>query len=48
VGFDISQARIVGPYGSEWRGDDLRVGDRVRVVLAPDRRLVQQVSVLAD
>jgi hypothetical protein len=48
VGFDISQGRIVGPGGSEWRGENLHVGDRVRVELTPDRTLVQQVRVLAD
>ena len=46
--FDISEARIVGPSGSEWKGQDLRVGDRVRVTLTADGRLVQQIDVLPD
>jgi 3-dehydroquinate synthase class II len=46
--FDIGEARIVGPDGDEWKGQDLRVGDRVRVQLTADGRLVQQVSELAD
>jgi hypothetical protein len=46
--FDIGEARIVGPDGAEWKGQDLRVGARVRVQLTADGRLVQQVRVLAD
>jgi hypothetical protein len=46
--FDISEARIVGPDGNEWKGQDLRIGDRVRVGLTAGGRLVQQVSVLRD
>jgi hypothetical protein len=46
--FDISEARIVGPSGSEWKGQDLRVGDPVRVTLTADGRLVQQINVLPD
>ena len=46
--FDIGEARIVGPDGDEWKGQDLRVGARVRVQLTADGRLVQQVSVLAQ
>jgi hypothetical protein len=46
--FDISEARIVGPSGSEWKGQDLRVGDPVRVTLTTDGRLVQQINVLPD
>jgi hypothetical protein len=46
--FDIGEARIVGPSGDEWKGQDLHVGDRVRVALTPDGTLVQQVSVLPD
>jgi hypothetical protein len=46
--FDIGEARIVGPSGNEWKGDDLRIGDRVRVELTADGTLVQQVSVLPD
>jgi hypothetical protein len=46
IRFDISEARIVGPVGDEWKGQDLQVGDRVRLELAADGRLVQQVSVL--
>jgi hypothetical protein len=45
---DMSQARIVGPSGAEWKGQDLYIGDRVRVELTADRRLVQQISVLPD
>jgi hypothetical protein len=48
VRFDIGEARIVGPDGAEWKGQDLRVGDRVRVQLTADGRLVQQVSELVD
>jgi hypothetical protein len=46
--FDIRGARIVGRSGNEWKVGDLWVGDRVRVELTPDRRLVQQITVLAD
>ena len=46
--FDISEARIVGPSGAEWKGEDLRVGDPVRVEMTTDGTLVQQVSVLPD
>jgi hypothetical protein len=46
IRFDMSEARIVGPDGNEWKGQDLRVGDRVRVELTADRKLVQQISVL--
>jgi hypothetical protein len=46
--FDIREARIVGPSGAEWKGEDLRIGDRVRVTLAADGRLVQQVRKLPD
>jgi hypothetical protein len=46
--FDISEARIVGPSGNEWRAENLRSGDRVRVELTAGGRLVQQVSVLRD
>lgn len=45
VRFDIREARIVGPSGSEWKGQDLLRGDRVRVRLVAGGRLVQQVSV---
>jgi hypothetical protein len=48
VRFDMSEARIVGPSGAEWKGQDLRVGDRVRVALTDDGKLVQQISVLPD
>jgi hypothetical protein len=46
--FDMGEARIVGPDGSEWKGQDLRIGDRVRVELTADGTLVQQISVLPD
>jgi hypothetical protein len=45
---DISEARIVGPSGAEWKGEDLRVGDPVRVEMTEDGKLVRQVSVLPD
>jgi len=48
VRFDITEGRVVGPSGSELKGEDLRVGDRVRVEMAIDRPLVQQVVVLGD
>jgi hypothetical protein len=48
VRFDMTEARIVGPSGSEWKGQDIYIGDRVRVQLTADRRLVQQISVLPD
>ena len=44
--FDIQHARIVGPGGAEWKVGDLQVGDRVRVVLAPGRTIVQEVRVV--
>jgi hypothetical protein len=46
--FDIGEARIVGPDGNEWKAEDLKNGDRVRVELTADRKLVQQVTVLKD
>jgi hypothetical protein len=46
--FDIGEARIVGPSGAEWKGQDLHLGDRVRVELTADGTLVQQISVLPD
>jgi len=48
IRFDISEARIVGPSGAEWKGQDLHRGDRVRVAMTANGRLVQQVSVLPD
>jgi hypothetical protein len=48
LGLDMGEARIVGPSGSEWKGQDLRLGDRVHVVMTPDGRLVQQINVLPD
>jgi hypothetical protein len=44
--FDIPRARIVGPGGAEGKVGDLQVGDRVRVVLAPGRTIVQEVRVV--
>ena len=44
--FDISEARVVGPDGDEWKVGDLSKGDRVRVVMAGGGRLVQEVRVL--
>jgi hypothetical protein len=44
--FDMGEARIVGPSGAEWKGQDLRLGDRVRVTMTDDGTLVQQISVL--
>ena len=46
--FDIGYARIVDPDGEELKGQDLKIGARVRVQLTADGRLVQQVSVLAQ
>ena len=46
--FDVSEARIVGPSGNEWKGQDLWIGDRVLVELTANGRLVQQISVLPD
>src|SRR5262249_6694241 len=45
---NMSQARILGPSGGEWKADDLRNGDRVRVELTADLRLVQQIRVLEE
>jgi hypothetical protein len=45
---DMGQARIVGPSGSELKGQDLRLGDRVRVTMTADGTLVQQINVLPD
>ncbi len=44
--FDMSEARIVGPSGAEWKGEDVWVGDRVRVELTRDLSLVKQITVL--
>jgi hypothetical protein len=44
--FDIGEARIVGPSGNEWKGGDLQIGDRVRLTMADNDRLVQQINVL--
>jgi uncharacterized protein (TIGR03000 family) len=46
--FDMSEARIVGPSGAEWKGEDLKIGDPVRVEMTSDGTLVQQISVLPD
>jgi hypothetical protein len=46
--FDIAEARIVGPSGAEWKGQDLHIGDRVRVEMTEDGTLVQQVRVLPE
>jgi hypothetical protein len=46
--FNISEARIVGLFGAEWKGEDLNVGDRVRVQMTADGALVQQVRVLPN
>jgi hypothetical protein len=46
IKFDIVGARIVGPSGNEWKGQDLYIGDLVRMERTPDGRLVQQISVL--
>jgi hypothetical protein len=48
VRLDMSEARIVGPSGNEWKGQDLWVGDKVRVEMTRDGGLVQQISVLPD
>jgi hypothetical protein len=44
--FSIQGARIVGLSGAEWKANDLRVGDRVRVEMTRDGKLVQEVRVL--
>ena len=46
--FDIGEARFVGPSGDEWKGEDLQIGDPVRVTMTDDGSLVQQVNVLPD
>jgi hypothetical protein len=38
----------VGPSGNEWKGDDLQIGDQVRVTMTYDGKLVQQVNVLPE
>ena len=48
VRFDIGYARIVDPEGEELKGQDLKIGARVRVQLTADGKTVQQVSVLAN
>jgi hypothetical protein len=45
--FDISEARFLDRDGDEMKIGDLRKGDRVRVVMARDGRLVQEVRILA-
>jgi hypothetical protein len=44
--FDISEARILGPDGDEWKVGDLREGDEIRVTLTRSGRLVKEVRVL--
>ncbi len=46
--FDIGEARIVGQSGDEWKGEDLQVGDPVRVTMTDDGTLVQQINVLPE
>jgi hypothetical protein len=46
--FLITEARIVGRGGAEWKLGDLRRGDLVEVELARDGKLVQQIRVLPD
>jgi hypothetical protein len=48
VNLNMREARIVGPSGGEWKADDLRIGDRVRVELTADRTLVQQINFLEE
>jgi hypothetical protein len=48
IRFDMTDARIVGPSGNEWKGQDIYIGDRVRVRLTAGGKLVQQITVLPD
>jgi uncharacterized protein (TIGR03000 family) len=48
LGFNISQARIVGPSGAEWKGQDFQAGDPALVEMTANGTLVQQVSILPD
>jgi hypothetical protein len=46
--FLITEARIVGLGGAEWKVEDLRQGDLVDVEMALGGKLVQRIRVLAD
>ena len=45
---DMTDARIVGTWGNEWKGQDIYIGDRVRVEMTSDGSLVRQITVLPD
>ena len=44
----VGIAAFVGTWGNEWKGQDLYVGDRVRVEMTTDGRLVRQITVLPE
>lgn len=44
--FLITEARIKGPTGLEWKVGNLRVGERVQVELTPSGRMVRVIRVL--
>ena len=46
--FRITEARIVGLGGAEWKVGDLRPGDLVEVEMARDGGLVREIRVLPD
>jgi hypothetical protein len=46
--FLITEARIVGPGGAEWKVEALRPGDLVEVEMALQGELVQEIRVLPD
>jgi len=46
--FQIPEARVVGPTGSEWKVGDLRNGDRVEVELTGDAATVREIRVFPD
>jgi hypothetical protein len=46
--FNVGEARIVGPSGAEGKGQDLWVGEWVRVELTRDGTWVQQVTALPE
>jgi len=44
--FQIPEARIVGPTGSEWKVGDLRNGDRVEVEMTSNGKTVREIRYL--
>ena len=42
----ISEARILGTDGAEMKVGDLQPGDRVRVIMTPDGRMVEVIRLL--